>query len=73
MAQFSIAYTKAHFSELIEKASLGEEITVTKDNRPVAKIVPLEPVERRPGSGKSKILSISPDFDAPIADFADYQ
>jgi prevent-host-death family protein len=73
MAQHSIAYAKAHFSELIEKASLGEEITVTKDNRPVARIVPLRPARRQPGTGKHKIRSISPDFDAPLADFADYQ
>jgi prevent-host-death family protein len=73
MTQFNIAYAKAHFSELIEKASLGEEITVTKDNRPVAKIVPLRPAKRHPGTGKHKIRFISPDFDAPLADFADYQ
>uniref|UniRef100_Q023V0 Antitoxin n=1 Tax=Solibacter usitatus (strain Ellin6076) TaxID=234267 RepID=Q023V0_SOLUE len=73
MAQFNIAYAKAHFSELIEKASLGEEITVTKDNRPVAKIVPLRPLKRQPGTGKGKILFLSPDFDAPLEDFAEYQ
>jgi prevent-host-death family protein len=73
MAQFNIAYAKAHFSELIEKASLGEEITVTKDNRPVARIVPLRPAWRQPGSGKEKITFIAPDFDAPLEDFADYQ
>jgi prevent-host-death family protein len=73
MARFNIAYAKAHFSELIEKASLGEEITVTKDNRPVARIVSLRPARRQPGSGKEKITFIAPDFDAPLEDFANYQ
>jgi prevent-host-death family protein len=73
MAQFNIAYAKAHFSELIEKASLGEEITVTKDNQPVARIVPLRPAKRQPGAGRDKILFISADFDAPLEDFAEYQ
>jgi prevent-host-death family protein len=73
MAQYNVAYAKAHFSELIEKASLGEEITVTRDNQPVARIVPLRPAKRQPGTGKDKIRFISPDFDAPLEDFADYQ
>jgi prevent-host-death family protein len=73
IAQFNIAYTKAHFSELIERASLGEEITVTKDNRPVARIVPLRPHKRQPGTGREKITFIASDFDAPLEDFADYQ
>ena len=73
MAQFNIAYAKAHFSELIEKASLGEEITVTKDNRPVARIVSFRSADRRPGTGKEKITFIAPDFDAPVGDFADYE
>jgi prevent-host-death family protein len=49
VAQFDIAEAKARFSELIEKVVLGEEIIVAKDNEPVAKIVPLRPVRRRPG------------------------
>jgi prevent-host-death family protein len=71
--QFDIAEAEAHFSELIEKAILGEEVIVAKDNKPVAKIVPLQPAIRKPGTGKGKILYISPDFDAPLKDFADYE
>jgi len=71
--QFVITEAKAHFSELIEKAMLGVEVIVAKDNTPVAKIVPLRPPIRKPGAGKGKILYISPDFDAPLEDFADYE
>jgi prevent-host-death family protein len=71
--QFDITEAEAHFSELIEKAMLGEEVIVAKDNTPVAKIVPLRPAIRKPGTGKGKILYISPDFDAPLEDFADYE
>jgi prevent-host-death family protein len=73
MPQFNIAEAKAHFSELIEKAMLGEEVIVAKDNKPVARIVPLRPEEPQPGTGKGKILYISPDFDAPLEDFAEYE
>lgn len=73
MAQFNIAEAKAHFSELVEKAVLGEEVIVAKDNRPVVKIVPLRPARRIPGTGKGQILFMSVDFDAPLEDFAEYQ
>jgi len=62
MSQFNIAYAKAHFSELIEKSSLGEEIMVKKNNRPVARIVPFRPRKRQSGTGKEKITFIAFDF-----------
>jgi len=37
---------KNRFSELLEKASHGEETIVTKHGRPVARIVPFEDNER---------------------------
>jgi prevent-host-death family protein len=73
MACFNIAEAKAHFSELVEKAVLGEEVIVAKDNKPLVKIVPLRPAHRIPGTGKGQILFMSPDFDAPLEDFAEYQ
>jgi prevent-host-death family protein len=71
--QVNIAEAKARFSELIEKAVLGEEVIVAKDNKPVAKIVPLRPAKPEPGTGKGHIRWISDDFDAPLDDFAEYQ
>lgn len=41
---------KTHFSELLDRAAAGEEITITKHGHPVAKLVPVQPgksVERR--------------------------
>lgn len=74
MAKFNIAEAKSRFSELVRKAMLGEEIIIAKDNKPVAKLGPLDkPAEqRKPGSGKGQILHIAPDFDATPAEFEDY-
>jgi prevent-host-death family protein len=74
MAMFNIAEAKSRFSELVRKAMLGEEIIIAKDNKPVAKLGPLDnPAEqRKPGSGKGQILHIAPDFDATPAEFEDY-
>lgn len=58
MAQFNIAEAKAHLSELVDKALLGEEIVIARGNKPLLKLVPLKgnKRERRPGSAKGKII-----------------
>jgi len=33
---------KTHFSQLIERVSKGEEITITKHDKPVARLVPAD-------------------------------
>jgi prevent-host-death family protein len=33
---------KTHFSQLLERVAKGEEITITKHDRPVARLVPAE-------------------------------
>jgi len=74
MKQFNIHEAKARLSELIQKAMLGEEVIIARDNRPVAKLVAFRPAKRRRklGSAKDKILYIAPDFEAPLDDFKDY-
>ena len=74
MSTFNIAEAKAHFSKLVRKAMLGEEVVIAKDSKPVLKLVPLaRPKQpRKPGSGKGQILHIAADFDATPAVFKDY-
>ncbi len=74
MATFNIAEAKTKFSALVQKAMLGEEIIIAKDNKPVLKLVALNApgAPRKPGSGKGQILYIAPDFDATPEGFDDY-
>ena len=74
MARFNIAEAKTHFSRLVQQAMLGEEVIISKDNRPVLKLVPLnEPKQpRQPGSGRGQVLHIAIDFDATPGDFKGY-
>jgi prevent-host-death family protein len=62
----NIHEAKTHLSRLIERVEAGEEITLARAGRPVARIVPIgrsrEP--RRPGIWKGKV-SFSPDWDSP--------
>jgi len=74
MATFNIAEAKARFSELVQKALLGEEVVIAKDNKALLKLVPLDRPKgpRKAGSGKGQILYIAPDFDETPEAFRDY-
>jgi prevent-host-death family protein len=74
MAQYNVGDAKAHFSELVKKAMIGEEVLIAKDNKPVLKLVPIRAKKgtRKPGSGKGQILYMADDFDATPAEFKDY-
>ena len=59
---------KTHFSKLLERVRLGEEVIVAKAGTPVARLVPVETTaakERQPGSMKGRIR-IGDDFDDPL-------
>lgn len=73
----SIPVEKAQtmLKELIEKLAPGEEVTLTENQVPVAKLIgerstcPLRPA---PGLGKGSILHMAPDFDEPMEEFQEY-
>ena len=72
-SRFNIAEAKARFSEMVQKALLGEEVIIAKGHKPLLKLVPLEKPKRRrkPGSAKGRIR-MAPDFDETPEDFKDY-
>ena len=66
----NLARAKAQFSDLVRRAMLGEDVIVTKENKPVVKIVPIKPARRKAGTGKG--IWMAADFDAPLPDFREY-
>jgi prevent-host-death family protein len=71
MAYFDVQQAKKYLSNLIERASNGEEIVITMAGKPVARLLPIleEHVALRvPGNDKGKII-IKPDFDDPSHEF----
>jgi len=61
--------------ELIESLAPGDEVILTKDSFPVARLVSQEvpPGERAgPGLLKGVITYMAPDFDAPLEDMREY-
>lgn len=66
---YNLYEAKSSLSQLVDRASSGEEIIIAKAGKPMAKLVPFprsrEP--RKPGGWEGKVV-ISDDFDAPLPD-----
>lgn len=75
MATVSIEEAQSRLPELIEGLAPGEELVITKDQRPVAKLAKESataiPKKRRPGSAAGQVW-MAPDFDEPLEDLKEY-
>ena len=69
---FNVAEAKAQFSSLVRKAVAGEDIIISKDHKPLVKLVALfQPRQaRQPGSAKGRVR-LAADFDRTPPDFKD--
>lgn len=76
MTTISIQDAQASLPDLIHKLNPGEEIVITENCQPVARIVLTDAVPqlkpRRPGTLRGTVLHMASDFDAPLDDFKDY-
>lgn len=73
-AIITIEEAQSNLKNLIDQLAPGEEIVLTKNDLPVAKLVRdiAPPVRPAPGLGKGGILFMAPDFDEPLDDFKEY-
>lgn len=74
MATVTIQEAQATLQELIHQLPPGEEVVITENNQPVAKLARTQQTQQWPcqvGSAKGKIW-MSPDFDAPLEEFREY-
>ena len=67
MKTINIHAAKTHLSSLVEEAAAGEEITIAKAGKPMARLVPLEKPDFRKTFGMLKgKIRVGADFDAPL-------
>lgn len=74
MATVTIQEAQAQLPDLIHHLSVGDELVITENNQPVARLARTEPHQQWPckaGSAKGKIR-MTADFDAPLGDFSEY-
>ena len=56
---------KTHLSRLVERVEAGEEVTIARAGRPVARLVPLRAARPRVLGAFRGRIRLAPDFDAP--------
>jgi antitoxin (DNA-binding transcriptional repressor) of toxin-antitoxin stability system len=76
-ATITIEEAQAKLRELIHQLAPGEEVIITENQQPVAKLVneqptPAKPPRPGPGLCKGMITYMAPDFDAPLEDMKEY-
>jgi antitoxin (DNA-binding transcriptional repressor) of toxin-antitoxin stability system len=74
MTQISLEEAQCHLPDLIAALKPGEELQITKDERPIARLV-AEPARLRrprvPGSAKGQMIILAED-EEHLDDFRDY-
>jgi len=69
----AVEQAQKDLSRLIDDVALGEHVVITRDQIPVAELVPVAHPKPKPTFGSAKgMVKLSDDFDAPIADFRAY-
>lgn len=68
MKSVNIHEAKTQLSALIAAVEAGEEVIISRANKPVVKLIAMENRrgQRVPGLHKGAVLYISEDFDAPL-------
>lgn len=66
----NIYEAKTHLSRMVDRAAAGEEIVISRNGKPVARLCPLEAKKRN--TVKFGVLDgqieVAEDFDAPLPD-----
>jgi len=75
MSSLTVQEAQAKLSELIHNLKPGDEVVITDNDEPVARLVAAEhrpQTARRPGTLRGTVTYMAPDFDAPLDDFKEY-
>ena len=73
MREVTIEEALQRLLDLVEAAVNGETVVILKDDQPLAQLVPMTTPRRTPQFGSARGgVAMADDFDAPLADFADY-
>jgi len=75
MPSVTIDEAKSQLSELIHRLTPGEEVVITENDEPVARLIAVTPPKRKPrqpGTLKGTVLYMAPDFDEPLDEFMEY-
>jgi antitoxin (DNA-binding transcriptional repressor) of toxin-antitoxin stability system len=76
MTTVTIKEAQSALADIIHRLSPGEEVVITENDQPIARLVPTpaaaKQARRRLGTMKGSVISMTPDFDAPLEEFGEY-
>ena len=74
MPTLNLDDAQARLREVVNSSQPGEEIVLTDNDQPLARLVRAERTSWpcKAGSAKDKILWIAPDFEPPLEEFKEY-
>jgi antitoxin (DNA-binding transcriptional repressor) of toxin-antitoxin stability system len=74
MPTLNLCDTQAHLREVVAGLKPGEEIVLTDNGQPLAKLVRMERTSWpcKAGSAKDTIHWMAPDFNAPLEEFKEH-
>jgi len=65
----NIHEAKTHFSRILRRVVMGEEIIIAKAGKPIAKVSPYREGRRERVPGRDRgLFTVPDDFDAPLPD-----
>jgi prevent-host-death family protein len=67
MEPVSVYDAKTHLSRLLDAVEAGEEVVITRNGRPVARLVPAVPAPRRRFGTMPGVATVRADFDDPLS------
>lgn len=64
----NIHEAKTHFSRLLERVQAGEDITIAKAGKPIARLIAIDAPRKLREPGRDRII-IHPNFDDPVPEW----
>ena len=75
MSTITLEEAQTHLAEIIDNLKTNDEVLITKNDQPVARLTLVAEVPKPPrqlGTLRGTVLYIAPDLDAPLDDFKEY-
>jgi antitoxin (DNA-binding transcriptional repressor) of toxin-antitoxin stability system len=75
MPTVTIEEAQNRLTELIHRLTPGDEVVITENDQPGARLVATAPPQRKPrklGTLRGTVLYMAPDFDAPLDELKEY-
>ncbi len=75
MSTISIEQAQTRLAEMLDQIQPGQEIIITRNEEPIARLVGEKPIvrePRKPGTLRGSVLYMAPDFNAPLDEFKEY-